>query len=87
MFLFLTPLSPRGLGQRWHGEVATRIIPVARAPPHLSAAGCWQLPAGSEPVHGVSLQAGSIRGTLCRVGTRRVGRVMAQCGHSHAEGS
>lgn len=32
MFLFLTPLSPQSLGQRWHGEVATRSTPVARAP-------------------------------------------------------
>lgn len=62
MFLFLTALSPRGLGQRWHGQVATRSIPVARAPPHLSTAGCWQLPRalnpGTECPHGLGASEG-----------------------------
>lgn len=71
MFLFLTALSPRGLGQRWHGEVATRSILVARAPPHLSTAALSRarsVPAGQEhprdPVQGGDTQGGQGDGSV-----------------------
>lgn len=83
MFLFLTALSPRGLGQRWHGQEHPR----GQGSPSPEHCRLLAAPPGSEPRYGVSPRAGSIRGTLCRVGTRRVGRGVARCGHSHPEGT
>lgn len=94
MLLFLTPLSPWGLGERALAQQGGHSAACAYEHPH--GQGCsltcslFAAPHsifGSEPVHKMSLWVGSSPETLCRVGTCRVGSVMVQCGRSYVEGS
>lgn len=81
--------------ERWHSQVAAPLrvpvsIPtaqVARSPEHCRPFAAPHSILGSELVPRMFLEGGSSPETLCRVGTCRVGSVMAQRGHSSVEGS